>query len=560
MTRYIFVTGGVSSSLGKGLAAASLGALLQARGYRVCLRKFDPYINVDPGTMSPYQHGEVFVTDDGAETDLDLGHYERFTGIAARSCDAVSTGQVYSQVIARERRGDYLGATVMVVPHITDAIQDFIQKDLEDNIDFLIVEIGGTVGDIEGLPFIEAIRQFAHGRGEGHTLFLHLTLVPFIASAGELKTKPAQHSVKELQRMGIQPHILLCRSEYELPTSAREKLALYCNIPSSCVIEALDVDTIYQVPLSYSRAGLDTQVLKHFGLDTHTPPDLTTWERIVREFRHPKRSVALAVVGKYTGLRDAYKSLAEALVHGGLAQSCQVDIDWIHSEDLEEKGDALPQDRVAHILAPYQGLLVPGGHGDRGIAGKMAAIQFARENQVPYLGICLGMQLAFLEFARHVMGLREAVSSEFSQEGIKVVGLLTEWRRGDVLEQRSQKSDLGGTMRLGAYPCLLEKGTRAYEAYGCSLIEERHRHRYEVDISYQQAFEEKGLKISGVSPDGLLPEMIELLDHPWFVATQGHPELKSTPFAPHPLFKAFVKAADLYAQERNSQPKEARER
>jgi CTP synthase len=553
MTYYVFVTGGVSSSLGKGLAAASLGALLQERGFKVRLRKFEPYINVDPGTMSPFQHGEVFVTDDGAETDLDLGHYERFTGLAARASDAVSTGQIYSHVIAKERRGDYLGATVQVIPHITDAIQEFIMRDVAPDVDFLIAEIGGTVGDIEGLPFIEAIRQFAHGAGRKKTLFMHLTLVPYIASAGELKTKPAQHSVKELQRMGIQPDILLCRTEKPLPESARDKLALFCNMRAERVIEARDVTTTYQVPLTYSQAGLDQEVLYHFGLEKTPSADLGKWRKIVSRIEAPKNKVAVAVVGKYTGLKDAYKSLGEALTHGGIDQETEVNIDWIDAQELEKADAALSPADVANRLKTYDAILVPGGHGERGSQGKMAAIRYARENNVPYLGICLGLQLAVLEFARHVLGIRDAVSSEFSQAGEAIIGLMTEWERDGSVETRNAATPLGGTMRLGTYACVLTPGSRARAAYGQDEIWERHRHRYEVDISWQNRLRDAGLLITGVSPDGKLPEMIELKDHPWFVATQAHPEFKSRPFDAHPLFVAFVAAANVYHQAHRAQ-------
>lgn len=543
MTHYVFVTGGVSSSLGKGLAAASLGALLQARGFKVRLRKFEPYINVDPGTMSPFQHGEVFVTDDGAETDLDLGHYERFTGVAARATDAVSTGQIYSHVIAKERRGDYLGATVQVIPHITDAIQEFIVRDVEEDVDFLIAEIGGTIGDIEGLPFVEAIRQFAHGKGYKRTLFMHLTLVPYIASAGELKTKPAQHSVKELQRMGIQPDILLCRTEKPLPESARQKLALFCNMRPECVIEARDVTSTYQVPLTYSQAGLDQEVLRHFGLEESSHADLTRWKAIVSHIEAPQKRVPIAVVGKYTGLKDAYKSLGEALAHGALVQDTSLELDWIDAQELERGGISLPAEEIEARLSKYHGILVPGGHGERGSHGKMAAIRYARENAVPYLGICLGLQLAVLEFARNVLGISNAVSSEFSQTGEAIIGLLTEWEKDGALEIRDSDTPLGGTMRLGAYECVLTPNSKAFEAYGTENVWERHRHRYEVDIRWQERLKDAGMQITGLSPDGKLPEMIELKDHPWFVATQAHPEFKSRPFEAHPLFVAFVAAA-----------------
>lgn len=534
----IFVTGGVLSSLGKGIAAASLGALLEARGYKVRLRKFEPYLNVDPGTMSPFQHGEVYVTEDGAETDLDLGHYERFTSLFTRKSDAVSTGQVYAHVIAKERRGDYLGATVQVVPHITNTIQEFIVRDIEDDVDFLICEIGGTVGDIESLPFLEATRQFSNRVGRSNVLFMHLTLVPFVKSAQEIKTKPSQHSVKELQSLGIQPDILLCRTEVPLPQEARDKLALFCNIKPECVIEALDVDSIYTLPLVYHQQGLDTQVCGYFKLKAPSP-DLGAWDKISRRHRKAKatEAVTIAVVGKYTGLKDAYKSLDEALHHAAIANDLNLKVDWINAESLKST------ETIIEKLAGAQGILVPGGYGERGISGKIRAIQYAREYGVPFFGICLGMQLAVIEFARHVMGLTDAGSSEFGRPKDPVVGLMTEWSQGEKTIRRSKKDDLGGTMRLGKYPCVLKKGTLARKVYGVEKISERHRHRYEVNLEYCKKFATKGLILSGTSPDGHLPEIIELQGHPWYLAMQFHPEFKSKPFAPHPVFKAFIKAA-----------------
>jgi len=534
MTRFIFITGGVVSSLGKGLASAALGALLQARGFKVRLRKLDPYLNVDPGTMSPYQHGEVYVTDDGAETDLDLGHYERFTGVASRRTDSVSTGQIYSRIIARERRGDYLGATVQVIPHVTDAIKEFIRGDLTDE-DFCICEIGGTVGDIESLPFLEAIRQLGNELGPSRFMSIHLTLLPFIGSAGELKTKPTQHSVKELQSVGIQPDMLLCRSEHPVDRDARRKLALFCNLREEAVIQALDVDTIYAVPRAYHEEGMDTVVCNHFGLET-PDPDLSVWDRITHSIRNPDGEVTIGVVGKYISLLDAYKSLAEALTHGGIANGVKVNVNWLDAEIFERQSQ-LEQ------LEGVHGILVPGGFGERGAEGKIAAVRFARERKVPYLGICLGMQLAVIEAARNLAGVPGAGSSEFGLPDAPVVGLLTEWTRENSLEQRSANGDLGGTMRLGAYPAVLTPGSKAHEIYGTLRIEERHRHRYEVNVNYKDALEQVGLRFSGMSPNGKLPEIVELADHPWFIGVQFHPELKSKPFDPHPLFTSFVRAA-----------------
>ena len=535
MTRFIFITGGVVSSLGKGLSAAALGALLQARGFKVRLRKLDPYLNVDPGTMSPFQHGEVFVTDDGAETDLDLGHYERYVGVAARRSDSVTTGRIYSTVIGRERRGEYLGATVQVIPHVTDAIKEFIQADLADE-DFVLCEIGGTVGDIESLPFLEAIRQLGNELGRERVLFVHLTLVPWIASAGELKTKPTQHSVKELLGLGIQPDILLCRCERPIPPAARKKIALFCNLRENRVIPALDVDTIYAVPGAYHAEGFDREVCTHFGLEA-PEPDLDRWDEIVGRVYKPEGRVTIAIIGKYTHLPDSYKSLAEAMTHGGIANNVGVDVDWIDSEVFEAESEVLRQ------LDGVHGIIVPGGFGERGSEGKIAAARFARERRLPYFGICFGMQMAVIEAARHLAHLRGAGSTEFGPCEHPVVGLMTEWMRGNTMERRESDGDLGGTMRLGAYEAVLAPESRVAGIYGAARISERHRHRYEVNIGYKQTLEATGLCFSGMSPDGLLPEIIELPDHPWFIGVQFHPELKSKPFEPHPLFASFVRAA-----------------
>ena len=535
MTRYIFITGGVVSSLGKGLASAALGASLQARGFSVRLRKLDPYINVDPGTMSPYQHGECYVTEDGAETDLDLGHYERFTGVSSRSSDNVTTGRIYSNVIARERRGDYLGGTVQVIPHITDAIKEFVQSDAKE--DFVLVEIGGTVGDIESLPFLEAIRQMGNELGDGQTLFLHLTLVPYISSAGELKTKPTQHSVKELQSVGIQPDILLCRCDREIPVNERRKIARFCNVREAAVIPAYDVDNIYQVPISYHQYGLDSEVLHHFGLQAQDP-DLQPWEDICDTIRNPEGEVTIGIVGKYIQLPDAYKSLTEALTHGGIANKVRVNLEWIASDALEKEGN------VNEILSKLDAILVPGGFGERGAEGKIAAARYARENKVPYFGICFGMQMAVLEAARNLAGLKDASSSEFGPTKTPLVGLMTEWSKdGGTVERRSDDDDLGGTMRLGNYECKLVNGTHARDIYGSETVLERHRHRYEVNVNFMAQLEEKGLKFSGLSPDGRLPEIVEYPDHPWFIGVQFHPELRSRPLDPHPLFVSYIKAA-----------------
>jgi len=537
MARYVFITGGVVSSLGKGIASAALGALLQARGYRVRLRKLDPYLNVDPGTMSPYQHGEVFVTDDGAETDLDLGHYERFTGVSAQQADNITTGRIYQDIIAKERRGDYLGATVQVIPHVTNAIKDFILSDHGD-ADFVLCEIGGTVGDIEGLPFFEAIRQLGQELDPGQAAFVHLTLLPYIPSAGEMKTKPTQHSVKELRSIGIQPNILLCRCDRPIPEDEKRKIALFCNVRESAVIEARDLPTIYEAPIAYHAAGFDTELLKHFGVTVAPQPDLGKWETIVKRLKSPDGEVTIGVVGKYTELKDAYKSLIEALHHGGVANNVKVNIRWIESELFEERGAAWHED-----LHGVHGILVPGGFGERGTEGKIAAVTFAREHNAPFFGICFGMQMACIEAARNQAGLKGASSSEFGAAKHPIVGLMTEWLKGNELEKRNQAGDLGGTMRLGAFTAALEPGSKVAEIYGDTEISERHRHRYEVNTRYRDKLEAAGLIFSGMSPDGLLPEIVERRDHPWFIGVQYHPELKSRPFEPHPLFASFIAAA-----------------
>jgi CTP synthase len=535
MQRYIFITGGVVSSLGKGLASAALGALLQARGYSVRLKKLDPYLNVDPGTMSPYQHGEVFVTDDGAETDLDLGHYERFTGVPAKKSDNVTTGRIYQDILAKERRGDFLGATVQVIPHVTDAIKNFVLSGNED-VEFVLVEIGGTVGDIEGLPFFEAIRQLGNELPRGSSVFIHLTLMPFIPSAGELKTKPTQHSVKELRSIGIQPDILLCRSDREIPVGERKKIALFCNVRPEAVIQALDVASIYDVPLAYHREGLDREVLAAFGITGAPKPDLGRWESISRSIAQPEGEVTIAIVGKYTGLKDAYKSLNEALVHGGIANHVKVKLEWFESE-IFEREDPAP------YLEGVNGILVPGGFGERGSEGKVLAAKFARERGVPYFGICFGMQMACVEAARNLAGIASASSTEFGESTEPVVAMMTEWMRGAELEERRQGGELGGTMRLGAYAAELIPGSRIAQVYGATAISERHRHRYEVNMRYRERLESAGLRFAGLSPDGLLPETVEYPNHPWFIGVQYHPELKSRPFDPHPLFASFIAAA-----------------
>jgi CTP synthase len=541
MARYVFITGGVVSSLGKGLASAALGALLQARGFSVRLRKLDPYLNVDPGTMSPFEHGEVFVTDDGAETDLDLGHYERFTGVAARMTDSISSGRVYSNVLEKERRGDYLGKTIQVIPHVTNEIKDFLAIG-EDEVDFMLCEIGGTVGDIEGLPFFEAIRQFSHDRARGQCIFMHLTLLPYLAASGELKTKPTQHSVKELQSIGIAPDILVCRSEHPIPEKEREKIALFCNVRKESVVAAYDLKTIYEAPLAYHAQGLDQAVLDAFGISPAPRPDLAVWRDVQDRIHNPEGEIRVAIVGKYTQLEDAYKSIAEALTHGGMANRVKVRIEWVDAEIFDKAEDVAPH------LEGFHAILVPGGFGERGTEGKIKAAQYAREHKVPYLGICLGMQMAVIEAARNVAGLKTAGSEEFDHEaGQKrfepVVYHLKEWIKGNDKVQRRVGDDKGGTMRLGAYDAVLKAGSKVAEAYGTTTIDERHRHRYEVDVAYKEQLEKAGLCFSGMSPDGRLPEIIEWPDHPWFIGVQFHPELKSKPFAPHPLFKDFVRAA-----------------
>ncbi len=540
MARYIFITGGVVSSLGKGLASAALGSLLQARGYSVRLRKLDPYLNVDPGTMSPFEHGEVFVTDDGAETDLDLGHYERFTGVSACKTDSVSSGRIYSDVLEKERRGDYLGKTIQVIPHVTNEIKDFI-KIGDDEVDFMLCEIGGTVGDIEALPFFEAIRQFSQDR-RGECIFMHLTLLPYIAAAGELKTKPTQHSVKELRSIGIAPDILMCRSEHEIPQKEREKLALFCNVRPDAVIPALDLKSIYDAPLAYHREGMDRAVLEAFGIKDAPEPDMTKWDDVMDRVENPEGKVKIAIVGKYTQLGDAYKSIAEALTHGGLHNRVKVKVEWIDSEVFESEDEITPR------LQGFNAILVPGGFGERGTEGKIKAAQYAREHDIPYLGICLGMQMAVIEAARNLAGIKDAGSEEFDHEAgekrfTPIVYHLKEWVEGNRTIQRDAGDDKGGTMRLGAYNATLDEGSRVAEIYGTTAISERHRHRYEVDMTYRDAIEATGLKFSGISPDGKLPEIVEIPDHPWYIGVQFHPELKSRPFEPHPLFASFVEAA-----------------
>ena len=540
MARYVFVTGGVVSSLGKGLASAALGALLQARGFSVRLRKLDPYLNVDPGTMSPFEHGEVFVTDDGAETDLDLGHYERFTGVAARMTDSVSSGRIYSTVLEKERRGDYLGKTIQVVPHVTNEIKEFLKVG-DDEVDFMLCEIGGTVGDIEGLPFFEAIRQFAHDKPRGECIFMHLTLLPYLAASGELKTKPTQHSVKELQSIGIAPDILVCRSEHPIPEKEREKIALFCNVRKESVVAAYDLKSIYEAPLAYHAQGLDQAVLDAFGISPAPKPELSKWVDVQDRVNNPEGEVKIAIVGKYTQLEDAYKSIKEALIHGGMSNRVKVNVEWVDAEVFDHE-DAAPH------LEGFHAILVPGGFGERGTEGKIKAAQFARERKVPYLGICLGMQMAVIEAARNLIDVPDAGSEEFDHESSKkrftpVVYHLKEWVQGNHKVRRKESDDKGGSMRLGAYNATLNSGSLVAKIYGNTLIEERHRHRYEVDIKFREQLEEKGLIFSGMSPDGCLPENVEVKDHPWFIGVQFHPELKSKPFAPHPLFRDFVRAA-----------------
>ncbi|MGB8818485.1 MAG: CTP synthase [Rhizobiaceae bacterium] len=535
MARYVFITGGVVSSLGKGIAAAALAALLQARGYRVRLKKLDPYLNVDPGTMSPYQHGEVFVTDDGAETDLDLGHYERFTGRSANKRDNITTGRIYKDILDKERRGDYLGATVQVIPHVTNEIKSFVLEG-NDEFDFVIVEIGGTVGDIEAMPFLESIRQVGNDLPRNSCVYIHLTLMPFIPTAGELKTKPTQHSVKELRSIGIAPDILLCRADRDIPKEERRKLSLFCNVRESAVIQALDVAHIYDVPMAYHKEGLDSEVLAAFGIEPAPKPRMERWNEITKAIHNPEGEVTIAVVGKYTGLKDAYKSLMEALAHGGMANKVKVKLEWIESE-VFEKEDPAP------FLEKVDGILVPGGFGERGSEGKILAAKFARERKVPYFGICFGMQMACIEAARNLAGVTAASSTEFGPSKEPVVGLMTEWLKGNMLEKRQAAGDMGGTMRLGAFEASLRPGSKIAEIYGATTISERHRHRYEVNIDYKERLEACGLDFAGMSPDGVLPETVEYPDHPWFIGVQYHPELKSRPFEPHPLFASFIAAA-----------------
>ena len=537
MARYIFVTGGVVSSLGKGLASASLASLLQHHGYKVRIRKLDPYLNVDPGTMSPYQHGEVYVTDDGAETDLDLGHYERFTGVTSKQSDNITSGRVYQKIINKERKGEYLGATVQVIPHVTNEIKAFISNDIHDE-DFVICEIGGTIGDIESLPFIEAIRQFHNDNDRLNSLFLHVTLVPYIDSSGELKTKPTQHSVKELRSLGIQPNILLCRSDREIPKEERKKIGLFCNVSQDCVIQAINADTIYEVPMNLKNEGLDKRVLDYFQLESKNI-DLKMWSQVSKHVLEPDGEVTIGIVGKYTGLADAYKSLNEALSHGGIFNNVKVHLKWVESEELNESN-------IREKLTGCHGILVPGGFGERGAEGKILAINYARTANIPYFGICFGMQLAVIEMARNILGIKDANSSEFSNCSNSIVGLMTEWSNSqNKIEKRSENSDLGGTMRLGAYKAKLKKGSKVHDIYQSENITERHRHRYEVNNKFEDQFEKEGVLFSGYSPDGLLPETVEIKNHPWFIGVQFHPELKSKPFDPHPLFKSFINAAKL---------------
>ncbi len=540
-TKFIFITGGVVSSLGKGLASASLASVLQSRGFKVRMRKLDPYLNVDPGTMSPYQHGEVYVTDDGAETDLDLGHYERFSGVSCHKTDSITTGKIYQRVIDKERHGDYLGATIQVIPHVTNEIKDFILSDITDE-DFVLCEIGGTVGDIEGQPYLEAIRQVAYDLGRERAMFIHVTLLPYIPAAGELKTKPTQHSVKKLQEYGIQPDMLLCRSQCEIPQNEKKKIALFCNIREENVIAALDVDNIYQVPIAYSHEGMDKQVCKHFGIECEGEPDLSKWERIVDIIRHPEGEVKIAVVGKYMQLLEAYKSIHEALVHGGIANKYKVKIKWVDSELLEKSEPDI-------YLSDVSAILVPGGFGQRGTDGKIAAIKYARENDIPFLGICYGMQMAVIETMQHVAGVKNAYTTELRSNCEPVVGLMTEWEKDGDKEKRSKDGDLGGTMRLGAYPCVLAKDSLVRKIYGTDKISERHRHRYEVNLAYEKQLNDAGMVVTGKSPDGRLPEIVEIPANKWFIGVQFHPELKSRPFDPHPLFVSFVKAAIEKQQE-----------
>ena len=542
MIRYIFITGGVVSSLGKGIASAALGTLLQARGYGVRLRKLDPYLNVDPGTMSPRQHGEVYVTDDGAETDLDLGHYERFTGVDARQSDNITTGKIYQSIIEKERRGDYLGATIQVIPHVTDALKEFVLSDPGEGVDFVLCEIGGTVGDIEGLPFFEAIRQLGQELGPERAVFIHLTLLPYIASAGEMKTKPTQHSVKELRSIGIQPDVLLCRCDRPIPETEKRKIASFCNVRPDSVIEARDVGHIYDVPAAYHAEGLDGEVLSHFRMEDVAAPDLTAWQQISKRIHNPDGEVCIGLVGKYTDVPDAYKSVVEALVHGSLANNVKVDIRLIDSEQFDD------ETRPLDILEGVHGVILPGGFGERGARGKMRAARFARERKVPCFGICYGMQLAVVEAARNLAGIEDASTTEFGPTNTPIVGLMSEWTKGNEKQTRDAGTNKGGTMRLGAYPAILKEDSLVAKIYGSREISERHRHRYEVNTGYVEALEKVGVSFSGMSPDGLLPEIIELPDHPWFIGVQFHPELKSRPFQPHPLFASFIEAAKVQSR------------
>ena len=537
MARYVFVTGGVVSSLGKGLSSASLASLLQLRGFKVRVRKLDPYLNVDPGTMNPFQHGEVFVTDDGAETDLDIGHYERFTGIPATQSDNITTGGIYSDIIKKERRGDYLGGTVQVVPHVTDRIKKFISHNVK-NEDFIICEIGGTVGDIESLPFLEAIRQFSNDTGKENSLFIHLTLVPYLKASGELKTKPTQHSVKELRSLGIQPDIIICRSEREIPKTERKKISLFCNVPIDNVIETVDVKTIYEAPISFHKEKLDERVLSYFNIKSKKSPDLSKWKNITSRVLNPKKDVNIGIIGKYVNLKDAYKSLDEALIHGGISNNVKVNLERIDSENLKPEN-------IKPLLKNVSGVLIPGGFGKRGTEGKIAAIKYARLNNIPFFGICFGMQMAVIEAARNLLNIKNASSSEFGNNCTPVVGLLEEWQKGKKKIKGSEK-DLGGTMRLGLYDAVLKNNSLISKIYSEKKIKERHRHRYEVNIKYRDDFEKKGLIFSALSPDGTLPEIIELKNHPWFIGVQFHPEFKSRPLSPHPLFKSFIKASKNY--------------
>jgi len=537
MARYIFVTGGVVSSLGKGLSSASLAYLLKSQGYKVRLRKMDPYLNVDPGTMSPFQHGEVFVTDDGAETDLDLGHYERFTNISSKQSDNITTGRIYSDVIKKERKGGYLGKTVQVIPHITNRIKEFIKKDIT-NEDFVICEIGGTVGDIESLPFVEAIRQFSNEHGKSKTLFIHLTFVPFLKSSDEIKTKPTQHSVKELRSIGIQPDIIICRSQQSIPLDQRKKISLFCNVPIDNVIETVDVRTIYEAPISFFNQKLDKQVLKFFKLKPKKRPNLNPWKKITKIVLNTKKSVNIAIIGKYVNLKDAYKSLDEALVHGGIANNVKVNLVRIESDNLKNN-------EIKTKLKNVSGLLIPGGFGKRGTEGKISAIKFARENKIPFLGICFGMQMAIVEFARNKLKIKKAGSTELDRKCYPVIGLINEWDKDGKIIKGTDK-DLGGTMRLGLFEAKLRNNSAINRIYKSSSIKERHRHRYEVNNKLKNQFENKGLIFSGMSPDNKLPEIIELQNHPWFIGVQFHPEFKSRPLSPHPLFSSFIKASKNY--------------